>query len=132
MTLFVVVDRLNVTFTAPAVYSASPMSLLTIATGMPVNGFAPIGSGSSRSGPPSLNTSTAAAPSDSARAILSTNGHVPRWISAILPVRSLPAQSVSSQPSVPDPGPPGGGSSAVPVVTIGAVTFPEPANWATM
>ena len=44
VTSVVVVDRLNVTFTAPAVYSASPTSLLTIATGMAVNGFAPIGS----------------------------------------------------------------------------------------
>ena len=50
MTSVVVVDRLNVTFTAPAVYSASPTSLLIIATGMPVNGLAPIGNGSSRSG----------------------------------------------------------------------------------
>jgi hypothetical protein len=95
-----------------------------------MNGGAPIWNGSSRSAPPSLKISTAAAPSDFAKLILSTNGQNPRWTSAILPVSVSPSQSDASQPSVPVPGPSEGGNSAVPVVTIGAETFPEPENWA--
>jgi hypothetical protein len=48
----VIVSTLNVTFTGPdcrAVYSSEPTAWLVIATGMPMNGGAPIWIGSVRS-----------------------------------------------------------------------------------
>jgi len=98
-----------------------------------MNCGAPIWNGSSRSVPPSLKISTPTAPRSLASWILLTKTHVPRWINAILPASgwSPAGQSSRSQPLVPLPGPPGGGTVMSLVVASGAVTFPEPENCAT-
>ena len=98
-----------------------------------MNCGAPIWNGTSRSAPPSLKTTTPAAPRSLASWIFSVNRQVPRWTSAIWPASgwSPAGQSSGSHPLEPVPGPPGGGITMSFDATSGAVTFPAPENCAT-
>jgi hypothetical protein len=108
--------------------SAAPASALISMTGTSCGTLAEPKSGPDRSSLlPSLKMITASAPASTAFAIFSEKKHVPRWISAMSPVKS--AKSASSQPAfeVPSGWPTGNGTtlSLTPCTTPDTVPLPE-------
>jgi len=110
---------------------AAPTSWRTPRTGTALARRIVTSNRSRRSGAPSLNRITAAAPARSAWPILSSNGQVPRWTSAIRPA-AKPSKSSASQPLL-EPLFAAGGGTTTSTTATSAVTSPpaesEPWLW---